>query len=395
MPQFGRDVAQDAQIANLLVRVQSLENNPISLADLGGEPSGAETRAKTYTDLKISEIPPNPTLSELGGEPSGAETRAKAYADSLIPALIARLDKLEGDYPTSFFHNWGYANAYNGSTQKSFTKNTSTGYEYYRHALVEPAAQGDVVEISFPLKAGSYTFEILHDKSSSRGIASFYIDNNLIGSVDCYSSSASNVNRYSVNFSLSTTGSHTFKCVVDSKNASATNYRFAATAFYVNPAPYIPPVNLMLINAGDLSSYTATDGRIWSADQYYSGGVRTDLEAALGAFTVQGTQNQRLYKFERALDNGTFTYSIPIGQPGTFTVKLLFAENYHSSAGQRVGSVAINGSNYLSNFDIFAQAGGKNIALVKAWNNVVMPSSTVTIAVTNTLINGIELVRSS
>lgn len=364
MPQFGRDAAQDAQIDNLLSRVQNLEINPISLA-------------------------------ELGGEPVGAEVRAKIYADSLIPALIARLDKLEGDYPNSHIHFWGLGtNAYNGTISKTIISESNSGRQFGRLAYIEPPAIGDVGEFEFSIKSGSYLIEILHNKANYNGNISFYIDDLLLGSVDAYASTSSLLKTsYTVNFSQS--GKHKFKALVTGKNASSSNYYFTATSISIIPAPYIPPVNLVLINAGDLSSYTATDGRIWSADQYYSGGVRTDLEAALGAFTVQGTQNQRLYKFERALDNGAFTYSIPIGQPGTFTVKLLFAENYHSSTGQRVGSVAINGSNYLSNFDIFAEAGGKNIALIKAWNNVVMPSSTVTIEVTNTLINGIELVRSS
>lgn len=366
-----------------------------TLAELGGEPAGAETRSKAYTDQQIDALPPPTTLAELGGEPSGAETRAKAYTDNLINQLITRLDKLEGDYPTTFTHFWGLGNPYNGTTQKGWTKSNSGNNDFARFAAVTSAAQNDTVEFKFPLKAGSYTLEISHLKRPGDGIISFYIDDALIGTLDAYNSTTTNINRYSLNFTLSTTGTHTFKAVVASKNASSTGYAFAASAALIYPALAVPAVNLVLINCGDQQSYTATDGRVWSADQYFSGGVRTDLESALGAFTVANTQNQRLYKFERALDNGTFTYSIPIGQPGTFTVKLLFAENYHSSAGQRVGSVSINGATYLSNYDIFVAAGGKNRAVVEAWNGIAMPSSTVTISVTNTLINGIELVRTA
>ncbi len=61
---------------------------PPTLVELGGEPAGAETRAKTYTDSQISQLPPPPTLVELGGEPAGAETRAKTYTDGKTnPAL--------------------------------------------------------------------------------------------------------------------------------------------------------------------------------------------------------------------------------------------------------------------------------------------------------------------
>ena len=379
----------------LAIQIESL--SAPTLAELGGEPVGAETRANAYTDLKISEIPPPtaPTLAELGGEPVGAETRAKTYADSLLPALIARLDKLESDYPVSLNHFWGTGNAYNGSTQKSWAKSNSSNNDFARFAAVASSAQNDTVDFKFPLKAGSYTLEITHLKRPGDGIASLYIDDSLIGTIDAYNSTTTNINRYTVTFTVSLTGLHTFKCIIASKNSSSSGFAFAVSAVLIYSSPVLPPVNLVLINCGDQSNYTANDGRIWSLDQYFSGGVRTDIEAALGqTVTIQNTQNPRLYKFERALDGGTFTYSIPIGQAGTFTVKLLFCENYHSSAGQRVGSIAINGVNYLTNFDIFAEAG-KHTALVKAWNNVVMPSSTVMIAITNTLINGIELVRSS
>ncbi|HEY9672747.1 MAG TPA: hypothetical protein V6D11_14980 [Waterburya sp.] len=63
-----------------------------NLSELGGEPAGAETRAKAYTDEKIAQIPPvppPPTLTQLGGEPVGAETRAKTYTDQKISQLPA------------------------------------------------------------------------------------------------------------------------------------------------------------------------------------------------------------------------------------------------------------------------------------------------------------------
>lgn len=353
MPQFGRDSAQDLQIAELLTRVQNLETTRVTLLS-------------DVATLKVDRT-----------------------------ALQTKVTQLEADYPASHTHFWGSGNPYNGTTQKGWTKSNSSNNDFARFAAVTSSAINDTVEFKFPLKAGSYTLEITHLKRPGDGIVSFYINDSLIGTLDAYNSSTTNINRYTVNFTLNTTGTHTFKAVVANKNASSTGYAFAASAALIYPALAVPAVSLVLINCGDQSSYTATDGRVWSADQYFTGGVRTDLEAALGAFTVANTQNQRLYKFERALDNGTFTYSIPIGQPGTFTVKLLFAENYHSSAGQRVGSVAINGVTYLSNYDIFVAAGGKNRAVVEAWNGVVMSTSTVTITITNTLINGIELVRSA
>lgn len=395
-----------------------------TLAELGGEPAGAEVRSKQYTDLKISEIPlpplptleslgaepagaraytdqkilalpPTPTLASLGGEPSGAESRARAYTDQKLSELVARLNQLEADYPQNHSHFWGLGNAYNGAAQKTWTRSVSGNNEFARFAVLTNAANNDTVDYKFPLKAGTYTLEVVHLRRTDGAIATLYLDGNQVGSIDTYNSSTTNVNRFTANVSVSTTGTHTFKAVVTGRNASSTGFAFPVSAVLLYPAPTAPAISLILINAGDQSSYTATDGRVWQPDQYFTGGVRTDLEAALGPFTVTNTQNQRIYKFERGQDNGTFTYNIPIGTPGTFTLKLLFAENYHSSAGQRVGSVTLNGNTLLSNFDIFTRAGGKNIALVEVWNNIAVNVNTVTLAFTNTLVNGIELVRTA
>lgn len=356
-----------------------------------GDLLGANLAATNALAIRIEQI----SLAELGGEPAGAEQRAKTYTDNLINQLIARIDKLEADYPTSHTHFWGNGNAYNGTSQKSWNKSVASANDFCRNASLGSPALGDTVEFKFALKQGTYTLELTHLKRTTDGIVSIYIDDVLVTTLDAYNSSTTNTNRLLTTISIASTGTHTFKSVVTGKNSSSTGYGFAASAVLIYPGASVPAVNLVLINCGDQSSYTATDGRVWSADQYFSGGVRTDLEAALGTFTVANTQNQRLYKFERAIDSGTFIYSIPIGQPGIFTVKLLFAENYHNAAGLRVGSVSINGQVYLTNFDIFVEAGGKNRALVETWTGVVMSTSTVTIAITNTLINGIELVRTS
>jgi hypothetical protein len=53
--------------------------------------------------------------------------------------------------------------------------------------------------------------------------------------------------------------------------------------------------------------------------------------------------------------------------PGNVTVQLDFAETYFTTANSRVFDVAINGTTVLTNFDIYSQAGGKNIAVVETF----------------------------
>ena len=78
-------------------------------------------------------------------------------------------------------------------------------------------------------------------------------------------------------------------------------------------------------------------------------------------------------------------------------MNLKFAEFWWTSAGQRIFNVAINGQTVLSNFDIFAAAGGGLIAVDKAF--AVTATSVITIQFTTVVdaasINAIEILPAS
>jgi hypothetical protein len=87
---------------------------------------------------------------------------------------------------------------------------------------------------------------------------------------------------------------------------------------------------------------------------------------------------------------------VPNLTPGaSYTVRLDFAEIYWNSAGQRLFNVAINGNQVLSNFDIFATAGGKNIALAETFTATANSSGQIVIQFTtikdNAKVSGIEI----
>lgn len=292
------------------------------------------------------------------------------------------------DIPANLSHFYGYgARAYNGTQDKTFSYTVNTSYEFARYASISSAAQNDVYELSFILKAGSYNLTFLYDKGTTRGIASIYLDDSLIGSIDCYNGSTVAVNRTSYIITISKSGVHTLKIKMLSKNASSTGYAFNCSGIFAAP---IVQVSTVRINCGG-NAYTDSLGNQWLADTYFSGGNAYDIESYIGAFTVIGTNDQPLYKFERSIDAGNFSYTIPISS-GIYTVNLLFCENNYT-AGQRVGTVALNGSNLLTNFDIYSQAGGQHKALIKTFTNQSLGSFTLTI--TNTLINGIEIIRTA
>jgi len=102
---------------------------------------------------------------------------------------------------------------------------------------------------------------------------------------------------------------------------------------------------------------------------------------------------QAVYQSNR---HGNFTYTIPNLTAGnTYTVRLDFAETYWTAAGQRIFNASINGQQVLSNFDIFATAGGEYIAIAEQFNATASSTGTITIQFTtvkdNSLVNGVEV----
>jgi hypothetical protein len=115
------------------------------------------------------------------------------------------------------------------------------------------------------------------------------------------------------------------------------------------PAAFTP----IRVNAGG-TAYTDPHGVNWSGDTNFAGGGHN----ASGA-PVQNTATPELYKSERF---GIFLYRFTVPN-GTYLVRLKFAEIVFDAPGKRIFGVAINGQRVLSQFDVFAQAGGRNVAV--------------------------------
>jgi hypothetical protein len=130
------------------------------------------------------------------------------------------------------------------------------------------------------------------------------------------------------------------------------------------------------------------------ADTDFSGGtVSRGTTATINTSHVTNPAPMSVYQHGRY---GNITYTIPNLTAGaTYAVRLDFVEYIYSASGQRVFNVAINGTQVLSNFDIFVAAGGENIALAKVFSATASSSGTITITFTsvvnNSMINGIEV----
>jgi GH35 family endo-1,4-beta-xylanase len=77
--------------------------------------------------------------------------------------------------------------------------------------------------------------------------------------------------------------------------------------------------------------------------------------------TIQAKTDKEIYKTERWSAN--LAYAIPVTKGKEYKVTLKFAEIYHGANNLRLFDVTVNGQLFLDNYDVFAAANGKNIAV--------------------------------
>jgi hypothetical protein len=106
------------------------------------------------------------------------------------------------------------------------------------------------------------------------------------------------------------------------------------------------------INAGGGSYTSVREGIVYQADKNFKGGNIYKTSSA-----IANTVDAPLYQGERY---GNFDYIVPVAN-GTYEVTLRFAEIFHSEINKRRFDISIEGSQVVSNFDIFSTTG-KNSA---------------------------------
>ena len=104
------------------------------------------------------------------------------------------------------------------------------------------------------------------------------------------------------------------------------------------------------VNAGG-SAFTAANGITYQADKSYSGGSTFKTTSS-----ISNTSDDALYQSERY---GNFSYNVPVAN-GTYEVTYRLAEIYNSASGKRRFDVLTEGSETISNLDIYAVAGKNN-----------------------------------
>jgi len=144
---------------------------------------------------------------------------------------------------------------------------------------------------------------------------------------------------------------------------------------------------LIVINAGGPAVTP------FAADEDVSGGRTINHANTIDISHATNPAPAAVYQTARI---GNFTYTIGGFTAGTnYTVRLHFCETYWTSGGAREFNVSINGTPVLTNFDIFATAGGQNIANIQQFT---MPANSggqfviqFTTVIDNSLVSGVEI----
>ncbi len=129
------------------------------------------------------------------------------------------------------------------------------------------------------------------------------------------------------------------------------------------------------VNAGGGS--LAAGALSWIEDD---GSLFLEGETFTSSAPIAGTDNDALYQSERFAN--TLRFLLPGIQDGLYTIELHFAETFHTSAGQRVFNVIMEGETVRANYDIFAQAGGMNTAVVEVFEGVAVSDGILNITFT-------------
>jgi peptidoglycan/xylan/chitin deacetylase (PgdA/CDA1 family) len=162
------------------------------------------------------------------------------------------------------------------------------------------------------------------------------------------------------------------------------------------PTSVVNPTPTPTLGSGSISIAAGSSSAVGSfqADQYYSGGstYRNSNTVDVSQITSD-TPPAALFNNERY---GAMSYTIPGFTAGSpYAVTLYFAETYLSSSGSRRFNVSINGATVLSNFDIYASAGGQNKAIARSFTATANSSGQIVIQFTsvteNPKINGISI----
>ena len=115
-------------------------------------------------------------------------------------------------------------------------------------------------------------------------------------------------------------------------------------------------------------------------DQGYNGGYTRAVSNAIDTSGLTNPAPQAVYQTERYGYYSNFGYALGGLTPGgTYTLQLDFADLFSSAAGQNKFNVTVNGTQVLTNFDIYAAAGAAYKAVAEQFSATADSTGTITV----------------
>jgi fibronectin type 3 domain-containing protein len=193
--------------------------------------------------------------------------------------------------------------------------------------------------------------------------------------------------------------------VVEEINPDSSFGNSSVQASAIVPAMQVILQDVIDINAGDFGTNTIpstlTPTVNWQPDGAPNGEftfVGVAHEADSSTITIPATlinpAPMAVYQTEHI---GPFTYTIPNLTPnGNYIVNLHFDEDYFTSANQRTSNISINGTQVLTNFDIYVAAGdAAHTANIQSFAVQADNTGAITVSLANVinagLMSGIEI----
>ena len=150
----------------------------------------------------------------------------------------------------------------------------------------------------------------------------------------------------------------------------------------------------MLFGYTGRQDYVDSQGNLWRPGTEFivRTGDRTDSVAKAWwtmrqAVFVKGTPDPELYRY--GVHAGDFTVNATVG-PGTYHVRLKFAETQYEGANQRGITIYINGQKVQDGLDVWATAGGANQPADLVYNEIRPQHGTIAIRFVGSKVDGCQ-----
>jgi len=148
------------------------------------------------------------------------------------------------------------------------------------------------------------------------------------------------------------------------------------------------------INCGSAKEFQSPSGTLWLPDQPYNGfgsyGNVGAIPIDRGDLKIDSERDQELYRTEACGDHMVYRLPLP---PGSYNLRLHFAETYHRQAGKRALRLNVDNQPYPKTIDPFAAGGGFAKPFVLEFKGLAIARALDVELTNDAELNGIEVER--